>query len=196
MASRKHPEPGAAFSFLKLPIKTINVPLLRIHKTLYDVKFFGKMRKNRFDAPDRSFGVMYLGIDEYCCFIETFGQQTGQNFVTIEELSKNNIATITPNRRIRLVDITGSGLAKIGADNRLATGSHALAKRWSQAIYNHPEQADGIYYRSCHDPERFSIALFDRAHQAIDVTRTIRLLSEEFEQTLAEILDQYNFALG
>lgn len=138
MTKGKHPEPKADFSKEVLPIKVINRDLLRIHESSFGALFFGKTARNRFDAPDRSYGVMYLGLDEHCCFIETFGQATGHKLVTATELSKNSIATINLKRKINLVDITGSGLAKLGADGRLTTGPHALARRWSKAFYDHP----------------------------------------------------------
>ncbi len=194
--SRKHPEPSLDLSSIELPIKIIHDLLWRIHQSNFNAIFFGKTRANRFDAPDRSFGVMYLGLDAYSCFTETFGQQTGNNFVTLEELSKNSIAKIKMHRAVKLIDITGAGLARIRADNRLTTGPHALAQRWAKAIYNHREKVDGLYYRTCHDPSWYSIALFDRLEKSIEVVNSMPLIAKEFSPTLAKILDHYHFALG
>lgn len=195
MTKGKHPEPPANFSNEVLPTKVIDCDLLRIHKSSLGALFFGKTARNRFDAPDRSYGVMYLGLDEHCCFIETFGQETGHKVVTQDELSKNSIATIRLKRKIKLVDITGSGLARIGADGRLTNGPQALARRWSKSFYEHRQNVDGIFYRACHDPQRFSIALFDKAEKAVTVARSRRLLSKEFEPVLADVLDTYSFEL-
>lgn len=195
-ASIKHPEPGIDFSKTALPIKVLKSDLFRIHRSDLNAKFFGRTLKNRFDASDCSYGVMYLGLDEYCCFIETFGQQTGDNFVTIEELSVNSLASIKLSRELRLVDISGAGLARVGADNRLTTGAHALSRRWSRAFHDHRDYVDGIYFRACHDPDRSSIALFERAQNSIIVTKSIKLLSPDVAFILTDILDKYNFALG
>ena len=60
---------------------------------------FGRTGENRFDAPDGSYGVLYAGEDEYCCFIETCGQVTGvplsQGRTSISEISQRSRS---PNR--------------------------------------------------------------------------------------------------
>jgi hypothetical protein len=65
-------------------------------------------------------------------------------------------------RPLRLVDLTGPGLAQLGADARLWSGSIRIAQLWSQALFNHPEQPDGIYYLSRLNPARCCAAIFDR----------------------------------
>ena len=53
---------------------------------------------------------------------------------------------VTP---LSLVDLSGQGgLARIGADSRLFAGSRAIARRWSRAIYEHPNRlkVHGILY--------------------------------------------------
>jgi hypothetical protein len=194
----EHPQPSNDLAKLTLPIKILSADttLFRIHKAHVQPKFFGRTLTNRFDASDGSYGVMYLGLDQYCSFIETFGQQTGQNFVTVKELEMSKLAFVKVTHKLKVVNLTGYGLARIGADNRLTAGAHPVARKWSKALHAHPNQVDGIYFRACHDPDRFSLALFDRAKNKIAIEQSINLLSSEFTNTLSKILDKYNFALG
>ncbi len=83
---------------------------------------FGRSGDNRFDAPDGEFGVLYAGKDERCAFIEVFGHATGMRFVEQSELAARGLARIAPRRPLRLVNLTGEGLARLGADARLDLG--------------------------------------------------------------------------
>lgn len=62
-------------------------------------------------------------------------------------------------RHLRLVDLTGPGLARLGADARLFAGDHGQARQWSRAFYSHPDRVDGIYYPVRHDPSRVAAAV-------------------------------------
>jgi hypothetical protein len=66
--------------------------------------FFDRAAGNRFDAPDRSYGVMYLGADAHCAFIETFGQATGDRFATQHALEQRLLSVVETKRILRLVD--------------------------------------------------------------------------------------------
>lgn len=73
------------------------------------------------------------------------------------------LSAIHSNRPLVLVDLTGSGLVKIGDDARLASGSYLIAKKWAQAIWQHPTRVDGVRYHSRHDDRRYCSGIFDRA---------------------------------
>lgn len=98
-------------------------------------------------------------------------------------------------RQLSLVDLTGSGLARIGADARLCNGEHRLAQKWALSLWSHPENVDGIYYRARHDPSRYCAAIFDRAQADITIAQTQSCWSDDFRETLAYILDTYEFGL-
>ena len=36
--------------------------------------FFGRSKSQRWNSPDGDFGVLYLGGDEYCAFMESIGR--------------------------------------------------------------------------------------------------------------------------
>lgn len=93
------------------------------------------------------------------------------------------------------IDLTGRGLAWIGADERLCVGEHEVAQRWALEFWRHPSRPDGLYYRARHDLSRFCVAIFDRAADALHVSRQGSLLDSEQVSLLADILDTYTFGL-
>jgi hypothetical protein len=158
--------------------------------------FFGKTGRNRFDAPDGSFGVLYVGFDEHCAFIETFGQDTGIRLVTRRALEQRYLAYLELTQPLILIDLaTSGGLARIGADARLLSGSHAIAQRWSAALRNHPSKPAGLVYPARHDTARNACALFDLPASILHVTTTAPLLAPQRALLLATILNTYGFGL-
>jgi hypothetical protein len=193
----EHPEPPPEISALPLPILTDQSGWCRLHRADRHPVFFGRTGDSRFDAPAGEYGVLYLGDSPHCAFAETYGRLDQARFpiVTRQHLSKRHLAYIVFQRALRLVDLTGAGLARIRADNRLCVGDYRIAQRWSQAFWNHPEQPDGLCYRSRHDPSRLCLALFDRASNAVMATDRGSLGDSSNEGLLAEILDGYGFGL-
>jgi len=136
--------------------------IYRLHKAGRDPIFFGRTGDNRFDAPDGSYGVLYAGEDEYCCFIEACGQVTGVPSVSGAYLDQRNRGEITVTQAMILIALSASaGLARIGADGRLIDGSHSAAQRWSAALRKHPTNPAGILYRARHDPAKLAFAIFE-----------------------------------
>jgi hypothetical protein len=139
---------------------------------------------------------MYAGMDEYCAFIETFGQETGKRFLTIEKLEERRLVELEIERPLRLIDLCASGgLARIGADGGLCSGPHAMAQRWSAALRGHPAKADGILYPARHDPAREACAIFDCSARMFRVTRRGSLLDAANAPMLAAMLDAYDFGV-
>jgi hypothetical protein len=110
----------------------------------------------RFDDPDcptdASFGVLYVGEDPHCCFIESCGSTTGVPAVSGAYLDAREIARIELTEELRFVDLASSGgLTHVGTGARLVTGSFTVAQRWSAALRLHPFKPDGIRYPAWHD---------------------------------------------
>lgn len=189
-----HPEPPARFDDLAPLIRAIEGPLFRIHDTDYDPIYFGKAAKHRFDAPGGEFGVLYSAEDPFAAFIETFGHDTGVRVVTRAALEANPIAEIHLTRPLRVIDLAASGgLARIGADERLCAGGHALAQRWALAFCR--SGVDGVAYRCRHDPARIAVAIFETASNAVTAERLGPLSAPTREKLLGAILDTYRFGL-
>ena len=98
----RHPLPPPDLAHLPLSVHVLDQRerWWRIHTISFDALFFGRLRRYRFDDPERRFGVLYI------------------------------------------------------------------AQRWSRALWEHPQQPDGIIYRSRHDPSKVCAALFDRCASA------------------------------
>lgn len=191
-----HPEPPADLperQLLRFDPATAPPPWYRLYPAGREPLYFGRTPGGRFNAPNGRFGVLYLATDPFGAFIETYGQATGIDEITFTELAGRHLCRILVTRPLALVDLTGAGLARIGADARLSTGEHALARRWATTLWGHPSTPDGLIYRARHDPERFSIALFDRAENAIGADPLGSLLRQP--GLLAQILGRYGFGL-
>jgi hypothetical protein len=194
--TKPHPAPPTDFGATRLHTTRRTRAWYRVHQLSRAPLFFGKGGSNRFDAPAGEFGVLYVGADAHCAFIETFGHTTGVRSVTMGELSVRGIAVITSARPLRLLDLTGKGLARIGADARLASGDdYGLSQRWSKAIHEHPSQPDGILYRARHDPNRLSAAIFERVGPELTAVPAGSFLFPGNVALLGRILDDYRFGL-
>jgi hypothetical protein len=196
MASAKHPaphpEPPQNLSSQTLPLIEIQQPWYRIHQSRHEPLYFGSSGY-RFDAPQQEYCVMYIAQNLEGAFIETFGANTGIRIISNDELILRSISCLQNTRPLNLIDLTGPGLIKIGADGRLCDGDRQLAQRWALAFWQHPMQIDGIYYRARHDPSQYCVAIFDRAAEGWHITQTLRCASQEFRGILANILDRYEF---
>jgi hypothetical protein len=171
-------------------------PWWRIHRSVQAALFFGRTATYRFDDPAGGFGVLYAGDRPECAFIETFGHATGVRAVTTGELGLRSLSEICTTRPLRLVDLTGPGLPRLGADNRLCSGGgYKIAQAWSAALQAHPEAPDGLLYLACHDPSVRSVALFDRAASVCSEHLIGVLGDPALAGLLGRILDHYKFGL-
>lgn len=194
----EHPEPPSDLSIRSPLTFTIaaGTTIFRLHDRAKGPLFFGKTGRNRFDAPDGSFGVLYAAVDEHCAFIETFGQSTGIRIVTRSSLEQRVLSLLKVTQQLLLIDLARSGgLARVGADGRLLGGSHAIAQRWSAALRNHPVHPQGLLYPARHDVARYACALYDLPASAFAVTATGSLIEPHHSALLANLLDTYGFAL-
>lgn len=194
----EHPEPpgdlaGRAPLVCNLVVGSV---FSRIHNRNDGPVFFGRTGRHRFDSPDGSFGVLYVGFDEHCAFIETFGQSTGIRTMTRRALEQRSLSYLRTTKSLALIDLASSGgLARIGVDARLFSGSHAVARRWSASLRKHPAMPAGIVYPARHDADRKSCALFDLPNSVFSVSNAGSLLEPQHSTLLAAILDTYDFGL-
>ena len=158
--------------------------------------FFGRSKSRRWDSPDGDFGVLYVGGDEYCAFMESIGRGALKTrFVPGAQLKSTGLSKIRFKRTLRLIDmVTSGGLTRLGAESSLTSGSgYKNSQRWSQALREHPSKPDGIYYRSRHDPARTASALFDHCEGSVEVAEMLGAWADQ-STLLGQILDHY--ALG
>ncbi len=193
-----HPELGAQHPLIfTVPVGGV---LYRHHQKIYDPVYFGKRGEYRFDDPEcptpKCFGVLYAGADPECCLLESCGSTTGVPAVSVAYLDARAIAKIELTEPLRFIDlVSDGGLASIGADGRLATGSYMIAQRWSAALKEHPCRPDGIRYRSRHAPERIAFAIYERPASTFNVTAMGSFTDAANEALFKHILTTYKFAL-
>jgi len=189
-----HPDPPSDFDQRQLPTISITEPLYRFHANQYQAIYFSTKGNGRFDGRNQGYGICYTGIDVYVAFIETFGRTLGNKAVASADLRSRTLSKITANRPLILVNITGRNLVKIGADSRLSSGDYETSRTWAKAIFNHPSQPDGIYYRSRHDDQRFCCGLFDRVKDHLTEIGQGNLI-DNHPELLADILNHYDYGL-
>lgn len=198
-----HPPPPADLYRRKLPIVPHEQPLIRSYKLAsstgkpYHPLHFGGTGGQRFDIAA---GVCYTGTSIECAFIETFGreQRTGDytNTVFVSMLLARGRAELVPAAPLRLVDLTGNGPARLGADGRLCTcDDYSIPQAWALAFHEHPQQPDGIKYNARHDLSLVAVALFRRAGPALQIRPRGAWYDRGFRAELARILDHYAMGL-
>lgn len=190
-----HPDPPSGLATSGLPIRSVEREWSRIHKIDKDPIFFGNAAEHRFDDPMRKYGVLHIGEDPFCAFIETYGHSTGVRFVTRSSLGQRGLAAVVTTGALELVDLTANGLAKMGADARLCDGDYTVAQKWSRAFWSHPAQPDGVLFRSRHDPAKICAAVFDRASGRLQAQPRGALSDSRISNVLAEILERYDFGI-
>ncbi len=132
-----------------------------MYRSNYDPVYFGRGREARFDDPEGEYGVLYVASDEFGAFIESFGRKPGKRRFFASQLASRRLAVLGSRRELKIVDLRGGGLARLGATGEVTSGRYELSQAWSRALYEHPEEPDGIVYRLKHDPDRYGIALFE-----------------------------------
>lgn len=167
-------------------------PLYRVHHVGHDALYFGTSGRNRFDDPACQFGVLYASADLEGGFSETFA---GISAVSVSSMTTSGWSVVVPRRRLHLCDLRGHGLARMGADGRLCAGSRQDAQPWARAIWSHPAAVDGICYPARTNLARVSVAVFDRAADALVSTYRGTFMDPENAPATAQLLDRYGIAL-
>jgi hypothetical protein len=106
---------------------------------------------------------LYGGLRVYTCFAEAF-----QETRTIER-SRNRpwLAGFELGRDVLLLDLTGTWPTKAGASMAINSGRRDRARAWSRRVYEDDPAIGGLYYRSSMDANQPSVALCDRAQDAV-----------------------------
>jgi hypothetical protein len=191
---KDYPPPPADLRNRELPITEEGGPWVRMHPVEHDPVFFGGTGLNRFDDPRGEYGVLYAAEDAFGAFIESFGRAPGRNVVSWEKLRSRPLSSKEAERLLRLVDLTGGCLARLGATAGIFTDNYEKAQEWSRALHDHPSRPDGLRYRLKHDPSRVGVAIFDRVG-ALRERPLGTMIAPEHEKLLAAILKEYGFGL-
>jgi RES domain len=101
-------------------------------------------------------------------------------------------AEIAVARALTLVDLYDDAAIRMGVPSDVARASQqSLARSWSLAFHEHPEQPDGIIYPSRLNAET-NLAIYGRAISKMTVHSVTPLINAK---GLAEVLDDLKVAL-
>lgn len=192
------PPPDLAARPLPLAEAGPGTALCRIHRSAHGPVHFspgpGKPPAGRFDSPTGCFGVLYAALSFACAFAETLLRNPARKLVSLAEIEARSLALIGLRAEVRLVDLTGAGLSRLGLDARFLSGGYDACGAWADALHDHPTRPAGILYPSRFDPSERCVALFDRAapdlHPATESLPLTELLPD-----VAAALDRYGKAL-
>lgn len=198
--------PPDDLSARQLPFMVYSGTAYRIHWLNEDPHHFGRGEKWRFDDPLGQYGVMYAAQNPEGAFAETLlprpGVLTptgtliaGSVPVSATTLAVHGLADVTCNTTLQCVDLTGAGLASIGADASIATGPWRTSQQWSRALFTHPSGPDALLYRCRGDPSEVALAIHDRAASKITVTALRGLLEPQHTGLLARVVLRYQVAI-
>ena len=96
-------------------------------------------------------------------FVETILRNPQLTFVSQNYVTLRGVTELACSRDLRLVDMHGRGLSRIGTTNAVSTGPYAPCWAWSDYLYFHRARPDGIAYASRHNPLQICYAIFERS---------------------------------
>lgn len=153
--------------------------------------YFGSNGKNRFDAPGcpgtPEYSACYFGTSLAVAIAETVLHdevpRTGKFYIAAETLDDKQVLYFK-GRRLRLADMTGAQLKRLGGTADLAgTADYAVTQEWALAVYVNPGNFDGFVYMSRHFNTNKAVVLFDRAEKKIALKSFAKLgIAEGFAE--------------
>jgi hypothetical protein len=132
---------------------------------------------SRWNDAEDGFGVCYFSRCFVGAFAETLLRQYDTTNLSLGELAKRQMSIYELARDVRLAALHGHGLARLGLNAGITARAPTVApdgslvydvtRAWSRALHGLIQGYDGLTYRARHDDERLSVALYDRAADAI-----------------------------
>lgn len=161
-----------------MPVATIAAGKImhRVHGVSVAARWYGRKDATwRWDDPDGTYGVLYLGKTLVGPFAETLLRTPDDRDVLWDRVLQKRAASFVTKRTLRLAKLHGPGLgwfrttsAGISADFDPVPnpGAYVKPQRISAAVHRDTD-LDGIQYRSRFDTDELCVALFERADAAI-----------------------------
>lgn len=165
------PWPPADLAAKSLPLHIVPAgsQLLRFHAKEHGPLYFNRSAGWRWNAPDGSFGVCYVGLELAAAFAETFVREPSATYLDLAALRAKVLTRLRAGRDLRLVEMKDSGLKRAGATSLVCSHlPYDLPQAWAKALHGHPDAPDGIVYRASHDDGTLCAAIFDKAGNAVE----------------------------
>jgi hypothetical protein len=176
------PPPWLATRSLPLVRLREGTPFFRVHQQAHGPVFFGpgtdpaigtrQRATNRFDSLTGAFGVLYVAEHFEGAFVETVLRNPRMRFVSENYVVLRAVSELICDRELRLVDLHGRGLARVGTTNAISTGPYEGSRTWSDYLWSHRDRPDGIAYTSRHNPKQICYAVFERPDACFTATNS------------------------
>lgn len=153
--------------------------------------YFGRGAANRYDAPDRAYGVLYLGHELSTVLMESMFHKhrwavVGQRAVSRTEVEQRLVRFVHLRTALRLADLSAPDVvaSQFGLTlAQLVSRRYARLQRISQQIHaiGQPGRPrfDGICYPSRNNPAASCVALFDRAAAKVELALDLPLVEHK-----------------
>lgn len=152
----------------------------------------GGSPRHRFDAPGGEYRIAYVGTTREASFAEVLLREPDVEFVTMRGVRSRRVTQIRVCRPVTLVALHGPGLVRAGVTAAVTTGDdYPRSREAACGIWRRPEHPEGVVYRARHDDGELSVALFDRASDAIEVVGSSSL--DDDPQWSASMALRYGF---
>lgn len=106
-------------------------------------------------------------------------------------LALKAFARLRCDRELKLIKLTGTGLASVGATAEVTHGGlpYDVPQSWSAALRSHSIAPDGIAYTARHDDSQICYAIFEHARANISEIDRVANLDCDWFWTIAETYD-------
>lgn len=175
------PAPPPDLHKRSLPLVKIRAgePLYRVHRSTLGPIFYGPGSGNppsfRFDCLSGRFGVLYIAPGPDAAMIETLLRNPQRLTVSYSDVKERSLSILKASRDLHLVEAMGENLSRLGTTAEISTGPYDPCGAWSDALFDHPEEPDGILFSSRHNPSEACIALFEKSDILLDEIKTTPL---------------------
>lgn len=122
------------------PLDVVLRPSTILHRfftAAYGAIYFARGRDGRLNAPDDAYGVLYVAATAHGAFAETFLRNPGLTQLPADLLASKAYVTLEALRPLKLVKMSGPGLARIGATAQVVHGGkpYDSPQAWSGALH-------------------------------------------------------------
>jgi hypothetical protein len=189
--------PPADLPSRKLSLVSVPNTVFRICRPGHpDPFFWSRLGLHRFDTPEGCYGILYCAEDLETALLEVFGDSWLKTRVLpVSELRLYEFLAFEVNADLRVTDLTGRNLSRLGTDSSLfASTEYLLTQEWSKQLMSHPQAKDGLRYHSRKNPKKFDYALYD----SIEAKNGLRVRLREpliGAAGVPAILDKYEVSL-
>ena len=139
-------------------------------------------------TDDEERGILYAAFTLSCCVVEVF------DALDYVDPRGWQFSRLTLTRDLTLLDLRGKAAMRLGTVAALSKGSHPMAQAWSRYFYEKFDTIDGLLYNAAHNDER-AIALYERAQDALELTREVPLDSKAMRLRLLRVAQTHNLVL-